>query len=217
MSIHENSYISIDKSIAQQVDYPYPTPKLTFDFPPHVIETCMVHGRPWVHRGETLARFANEFDLRVIVELGVWRGETFERLLEQCPAAKVYGVDRWAPAPEAAAGAPEDWAEWPHEDHLARVQAIASGHPGRAHVFRMETVTAAAFFNTRSVDMVFVDADHSYNGVISDIDAWLPKIRSGGWIVGHDIDWTTVRAAVHDRIGYDLEYGMDALWAWQVP
>ena len=36
------------------------------------------------------------------------------------------------------------------------------------------------------VDMIFVDADHSYNGCKGDILAWLPNIKPGGIIAVHD-------------------------------
>lgn len=36
------------------------------------------------------------------------------------------------------------------------------------------------------VDSVFIDADHSFESVVIDIETWLPKIQSGGIICGHD-------------------------------
>lgn len=36
------------------------------------------------------------------------------------------------------------------------------------------------------LDFVFIDADHSYGSVRADIAAWLPKVKSGGIIAGHD-------------------------------
>ena len=37
-----------------------------------------------------------------------------------------------------------------------------------------------------SLDMVYIDADHTYEGVKTDIESWYPKIRDGGMICGHD-------------------------------
>lgn len=44
----------------------------------------------------------------------------------------------------------------------------------------------AKTFLLRSVDMVFIDADHSYNGVKKDYEAWFEKIKIGGFFAFHD-------------------------------
>ncbi len=38
-------------------------------------------------------------------------------------------------------------------------------------------------------DFIFIDGDHSYEGVKKDVDIWFPKLKSGGIIVMHDIGW----------------------------
>lgn len=41
-------------------------------------------------------------------------------------------------------------------------------------------------FADKSLDAVFIDADHEYSSVAQDIDAWRPKIKDGGVLAGHD-------------------------------
>lgn len=48
------------------------------------------------------------------------------------------------------------------------------------------SVDAAALYMDLSVDVVYIDADHKYESVKADITNWLPKIRKGGLICGHD-------------------------------
>jgi hypothetical protein len=45
---------------------------------------------------------------------------------------------------------------------------------------------AADLFENESVDLVFIDAEHTYDSVKKDILSWLPKIKKGGTISGHD-------------------------------
>lgn len=41
----------------------------------------------------------------------------------------------------------------------------------------------------KKVDFIFIDGDHSYEGVKKDVDIWLPKLNPNALIVLHDIGW----------------------------
>lgn len=45
---------------------------------------------------------------------------------------------------------------------------------------------AAESLGCDSLDFVFVDAEHGYESVVADSRAWLPKLRTGGYLFGHD-------------------------------
>ncbi|MFM5887434.1 MAG: class I SAM-dependent methyltransferase [Dolichospermum sp.] len=53
---------------------------------------------------------------------------------------------------------------------------------------RSLSVDAAQNFS-QPVDLLFVDGDHSYEGVMADLKAWLPKLKPKAWLVLHDIGW----------------------------
>lgn len=54
----------------------------------------------------------------------------------------------------------------------------------------------------RSLDGVYIDANHKYLNCKNDIKAWLPKIKKGGWIAGHDysMDFPGVMLAVAEEL-----------------
>lgn len=57
-------------------------------------------------------------------------------------------------------------------------------------------------------DLIFIDADHSYESVYADIVAWFPHLEQGGVIFGHDYhaqDFPGVAQAVHDAFGDDAK------------
>ncbi len=54
-----------------------------------------------------------------------------------------------------------------------------------------------------SLDWVYIDSDHSYNGVKEDIEGWFPKVRKGGIISGHDyIKASDMDPEVLERYGF---------------
>lgn len=48
------------------------------------------------------------------------------------------------------------------------------------------SVEAASLFPDHSLDLLFVDGDHSLAGCYADLLAWSPKLRPGGVFFGHD-------------------------------
>jgi hypothetical protein len=46
------------------------------------------------------------------------------------------------------------------------------------------------------IDFLFVDGNHSTKQVYCDLVNWVPLVRLGGLIVGHDVDKPKVRKAV---------------------
>ena len=50
----------------------------------------------------------------------------------------------------------------------------------RWHPIRLPPVKAAHCFEDGKLDFVFIDGEYSYGAAKSDIEAWWPKVRSGG-------------------------------------
>ena len=79
---------------------------------------------------------------------------------------------------------------------------------------RKKSLDAAEDFEDASCDVVFIDMDHRYEEVLKDIDAWLPKVKDGGYLAGHDYlpflgmgtlkTPTTVAEAVYERFGDNI-------------
>lgn len=67
---------------------------------------------------------------------------------------------------------------------------------------RKDSSTAASDYADGSLDFVFIDADHTYEGVKKDLIAWYPKVKKGGIFSGHDYGWTEhIRQAVDEVLG----------------
>uniref|UniRef100_A0A914E1A7 Class I SAM-dependent methyltransferase n=1 Tax=Acrobeloides nanus TaxID=290746 RepID=A0A914E1A7_9BILA len=60
------------------------------------------------------------------------------------------------------------------------------------------------------LDWIFIDADHDYEPVLSDIRRFYPLIHRGGILFGHDYDWNGVKKAVNEFV----EMKKDGITFW---
>jgi predicted O-methyltransferase YrrM len=132
----------------------------------------------------------------VFVELGVYMGRSLAFMgeaLRERPDVEIWGVDGWA-ADQGTSMA-------------GFVAAFAHHAPAileRARLVRCDSARAARLFDEATVDFVYIDADHSYEGCLADIKAWLPKVRPGGILAGHDhseVHYPGVVRAVREVFG----------------
>ena len=69
---------------------------------------------------------------------------------------------------------------------------------------RATSLEASERYEDGSLDFVFIDASHDYQSVKDDIEAWMPKVKEGGVLSGHDYpDWDGVKKAVDEVFGKD--------------
>lgn len=152
-------------------------------------------------------------------ELGVWQGQTFKHLVKTCKNLNLVGVDLYAPQPEN--NGPEKWVpgenghSWDHNAYYNNVLEFCNQYPDRATIIKDYTTEAAKQIEDESLDFVFIDADHSYEGVIRDVSAWAPKVRKGGYVMGHDIHFDTVKKAVVELYG-ENSYHVEDDFVWWI-
>jgi predicted O-methyltransferase YrrM len=81
------------------------------------------------------------------------------------------------------------------------------------HIKELSTI-AADQFDDESLDLVYVDALHTYEALKADLKAWLPKVKKGGFISGHDYRsrFKGVIKAVNEVIGTPDQVYKDTSW-----
>jgi hypothetical protein len=136
-------------------------------------------------------------------------------------------VDRWGVSEDYKGS--NDLFAWHDDTEWHNIREAADAHTrfaeDRREVLQSDSVTAARQTPDRSLDFVFVDADHSYAGCSGDLRAWHSKVRPGGFLCGHDYhapDYPTwgVKRAV-DEFARDhsltVELGEDDTWFIRMP
>lgn len=162
----------------------------------------------FVHRAVTLTALVQREGWRKGAELGLEGGETLAYLLGECRDLQMIGVDVWGhPTNEM-----DFYKPWDHSANERKTRQAVEHYKDRVTLHKMTTRDAAALVPDGSLDFVFIDADHRAPAVTEDIILWRPKIRPGGYLMGHDINWPSVREAVeHFYNKYSVE-PTDAVW-----
>jgi len=149
-------------------------------------------------------------------EIGVFKGRLSRQLLSAMPNLTLYMVDRWATYND------DERSENPNSKILnytmtvwrkirKRAFRIAANFSPRAIVIKKHSRRAVRSFEDGQLDFVFIDADHAYQAVKYDIQLWMPKIKKGGYICGHDYTRQGVKKAV-DEIFSNVELDADRTW-----
>ena len=125
-----------------------------------------------------------------VIEVGTLRGDLALWCCTQRPDIRWTMVDNWLPMdeqPEAYRATGDDHALHP-KSIADRNRAAALGVADRieARVLQGNSVEVANGLMEASADLVFIDADHSYDGCAADIVAWKRVVKLGGWLGGHD-------------------------------
>ena len=155
-------------------------------------------------------------------------------LLRRFPELTLYMVDWWRAAPlDSDYRASGDKLALLTQDTMDRAQRAArkavAFADGRAVVLEAESGEAAQAVPDESLSFVFIDSDHTFGAVYRDLKLWVPKVRPGGVVGGHDwyetrkrFEWFEVPQAVRafraeQGIMGEVRRGAETTWFFRKP
>lgn len=167
-------------------------------------------------RWDVIAELVRKHGLRVGAEIGVAEGRFAAGLLSKCPGFYLWCVDDYAPDYRTWMGT--TWTSQRQADNKARAKLVEAAFAPRMTLLEKSSADAASWLRDSLVDLVFIDADHSYDAVTFDIAAWRTRLRPGGWLTGHDYDasrFPGVVRAVDEAFPQAIK-GADFTWMVQL-
>ncbi|MCA9396966.1 MAG: class I SAM-dependent methyltransferase [Candidatus Omnitrophica bacterium] len=126
----------------------------------------------------------------VCAEIGVLTGDFSAQILRITKPDKLFLIDPWK------YGGPDEKAVFSHSGlsqtdldcwhssvhHRFKAELEAD----KVEIMRVRSEDAAQSFDDRFFDWIYIDGDHSYEGVLKDLKLYLPKIKQNGCMVLDD-------------------------------
>ena len=131
-------------------------------------------------------------NLKLGAEIGVRFGQTIFHILDENTELSMYAIDK----------------------DVSQFDKEAKKYPGRIQIFQADSRDEPDFVENQSLDFFFIDASHTYKNLKKDLIAWTPKLKTNGWMIGHDINYPSVEAAVKEILG-EYEVGPDNVWFYK--
>lgn len=143
-------------------------------------------------REEQIPRILNEHGCKVGVEIGVFKGHFSRHLLDHWNGT-LWMVDPWR-AFDDEEGYIDMSNHKNHETAYLEAMRKIEGLEHRAFMLRGLSSDMGSRFSDSELDFAYIDGNHAYEYVKQDIQIWWPKVKSGGFLMGHDyldMDWHT--------------------------
>lgn len=182
----------------------------------------------WMSNEELLWLHETSKQMQSVLEIGSFMGKSTYALCTGCKGP-VFAVDKFKVPPGIGyvlftnLGIVGAW----QKDIVTEFYDEFYKNVGRFEnlvTYRMGSVEAAKFFKPKSIDMIFIDGDHTKEGVTTDINAWLPVCNK--LICGHDLrppDPTNTLPGMKGEVeealkelNIDYKMAVDSIWKYEI-
>jgi hypothetical protein len=121
----------------------------------------------------------------VFAEVGAWKGKSAcymaVEIVNSGKNIKFDVIDTWEGSDELMNN-PSVMNNTLYTEFLSNIEPVKDV----INPIRSTSLEASKLYEDSSLDFVFIDASHDYENVKADINAWYPKVKSGGVLAGHD-------------------------------
>jgi len=129
---------------------------------------------------QNLYQLFAELGFKLGAEVGVFRGRNARSMFREIPGLKLIGVEPFADQPSST-----------RHKTVPRYERNRRAMDGRVKdrdfsLIEKFSEIAVQDIAYDSLDFVYIDGDHSYDYVMTDIILWARRVRPGGIVSGHD-------------------------------
>ncbi len=142
----------------------------------------------WFNYQSFYKHIAENPEILKALEVGVWKGHSISFLTKEFlrngkEDFEIIAVDIWG---DWGAIPNQSFPELPYIYDIYNLNLELQDVRKYIRDIKEQSDLAANLFEDGYLDFIFIDANHEYEYVRKDILAWLPKVRRGGILAGHD-------------------------------
>ncbi len=151
----------------------------------------------------------------IIVECGVFAGRSLFPMALACKdlnKGTVWGIEAWSneAAIEGEEISPENTSWWSKVD----MEFVFGRFKGSIEFLSLETYVQyirgksydnAGVFADNSISLLHLDSNHNTSTIIKELEVFVPKVKSGGYLVVDDYDWPSVKESYSKIPEYGFE------------
>ena len=146
---------------------------------------------------------------KVIAEIGTFRGEFAQTLFKTFKPSKMYLVDPFTTDTQMQSGDQDGNYVKTYDGttlyntvmEAFKDQGISEDANAHVQLIQDFSTNITTQIPDKSLDLIYIDGDHSYNGVKADLQLARRLVKSGGWICGHDYEMNKLKAHHHYDFG----------------
>lgn len=134
---------------------------------------------------------------QIIAELGVFEGNFSKEIYSICEPVKLFLVDLFEGIHRSG---DKDGINFKTIDLSQSYNHLRTFfNTKNVEIIKSNTETFLKNLDDNCLDVVYIDADHSYNAVLTDLNMSIKKVKQNGLICGHDyVKNTEAEQAVND-------------------
>jgi len=163
--------------------------------------------RPYVGKRQKqnramMYRIFNHFEYKRGVEIGVFQGNNAFEICNSIPGINLTCVDPWKKM--------FHYSQQRMNQFFKETKNKLKNY--NVEFIRKTSIEAAAYIPDNSVDFVHIDGRHDFDNAMMDLITWVPKVKSGGAISGHDFFFDGGVGVIQAVTAYTQAHSVDKVY-----
>jgi lipopolysaccharide biosynthesis glycosyltransferase len=152
------------------------------------------------NRNDMLTYYSNTIDKPKILEIGIFKGEFFDFIANNCSIGLLDGVDLFVGTGASGDHDGNNFIWYNLEQSFNELTEKYKNNPN-VNLHKSDSSTYLKSKMDDYYDIIYIDGDHTYEGCKRDLIEAFKKIKHGGYIMGHDYEMNMNKAKMYWKCG----------------